>query len=179
MQIANPYESPKSNTSLPSASDTYEPKLLSASGRIGRLRYLAYSLVASLVIGVFIAIASLILGGAGESTLLIILGLLYIPLIIYTVLLAKRRLNDLDKSGWWQLLYLVPIVGILLAFYMLLWPGTKGANNYGPQPTKNSALVVVAACLFPIALIGIIAAIGIPAYQDYLQQAQQVLENQQ
>ncbi len=179
METANPYESPKSNTSIPSSSESYEPKLLSVHGRIGRLRYLAYSLFASIVIGVFIAIASLLLGGAGESTLLIILAVLYIPLIIYTVILAKRRLNDLDKSGWWQLLYLVPIVGILLAFYMLLWPGTKGSNNYGLQPTKNSALVVLAALIFPIALIGILLAVGIPAYQGYVEQAQQALENSQ
>ena len=54
----------------------------------------------------------------------------------------KRRLNDLDKSGWWQLLYLVPIVNILFALYLLFWPGTKGSNNYGLQPAKNSPLFI-------------------------------------
>jgi uncharacterized membrane protein YhaH (DUF805 family) len=45
-----------------------------------------------------------------------------------------RRLHDIGKSGWWLLIALVPIAGlILLLFYVR--PGNPGANEYGEDPT--------------------------------------------
>lgn len=181
----NPYESPKSNTSIPST-DTYEPKLLSLNGRIGRLRYLAYGMIATLAALIIIGIAAAVLmpmvfGNSAEMSgngPVILILLLYIPLIVISVILMKRRLNDLDRSGWWQLLAYIPLVGILFACYILFWPGTKGGNNYGPQPSKNSSIIIIGALIFPV-IIGILAAIAIPTYQDYVERAQQALENQQ
>jgi uncharacterized membrane protein YhaH (DUF805 family) len=45
-----------------------------------------------------------------------------------------RRLHDVDKSGWWILLALVPLVGaiVLLVWYCSL--GTRGDNRFGPNP---------------------------------------------
>jgi len=45
-----------------------------------------------------------------------------------------RRLHDTDRSGWWWLLALVPIVGWII---LLVWNcsrGTRGPNRYGPDP---------------------------------------------
>ncbi len=47
-----------------------------------------------------------------------------------------KRLHDTDKSGWWILLFLIPIVNIVLALYMLFADGTVGPNRYGLDP-KN------------------------------------------
>ena len=184
MEAVNPYESPKSVTST-SSSDTYQPKFFAVNGRIGRLRYFAYATVASFVtifvLGILAAILipALASGGMTDSIATLFVLILYIPLIIISVVFMKRRLNDLDKSGWWQLLYLVPIVNILFALYLLFWPGTKGSNNYGLQPAKNSLLLVMGGIVLPVFLVGILAAIAIPAYQDYVERAQQVMESQQ
>ena len=49
-------------------------------------------------------------------------------------------------------------------------PGTRGANNYGKPPPPNTTGAVVLACIVPVIMIvGIVAAIAIPAYQDYAQ----------
>ena len=45
-----------------------------------------------------------------------------------------RRLHDLDKSGWWLLVWLVPILGALLLIYWFVQAGTHGANRFGPEP---------------------------------------------
>lgn len=183
MESSNPYESPKSNT-FTNSDETYQPKLFAWNGRIGRLRYFAYAMVASLVTMVILGILAALLipglasGGMSESASVILVLILYIPLIVISVFLMKRRLNDLDKSGWWQLLYLLPLINLLFAIYILFWPGTKGSNSYGLQPAKNSTLLVIVGLILPIFVIGIIAAIAIPAYQDYVVQAQQMIESQ-
>lgn len=48
--------------------------------------------------------------------------------------LGARRLHDLGKSGWWLLLGLIPMIGVL---FLLAWAslrGTAGPNAYGPDP---------------------------------------------
>lgn len=45
---------------------------------------------------------------------------------------SVRRLHDRNKSGWWILLYFVPVVGHLWLFLELgVLPGTSGPNRYG------------------------------------------------
>src|SRR5262249_6440371 len=50
-----------------------------------------------------------------------------------------RRLHDTGKSGWWILLGLIPLIGLVLLYFMAQ-PGTEGANEYGnpPAPGKTS-----------------------------------------
>jgi uncharacterized membrane protein YhaH (DUF805 family) len=53
-----------------------------------------------------------------------------VPYIACTV----RRLHDIDKSGWWLLIALVPAVGGIALLVMAALDGTKGANQFGPDP---------------------------------------------
>ena len=63
-------------------------------------------------------------------------------LIIYLVpqfLLAIRRLHDSDKSGFWLLIGLIPVVGELILMVMLLLPGNSEENRYGiPAPIPDN-----------------------------------------
>lgn len=47
---------------------------------------------------------------------------------------GARRLHDSNKSGWWQLIIFLPSLGILVLFVLMLLPGTKGENRFGPPP---------------------------------------------
>jgi len=42
-----------------------------------------------------------------------------------------RRLHDIDRSGWWLLLLLVPIVGLVIVIVWTCMPGTDGPNRFG------------------------------------------------
>jgi len=55
-------------------------------------------------------------------------------LLIPGIAVSIRRMHDLDKSGWWILIPLVPIVGIILYIYWAAQRGTAGANRFGPDP---------------------------------------------
>ena len=101
------------------------------------------------------------------------IGIVYIATIVISVMFAKRRLNDLNRSGWWFLLFIIPFVNLLLAIYLIFFPGTSGDNNFGAAPAANSIGVLILGWLMPVLFIlGIVAAIAIPAYQDYLSRVQ-------
>ena len=44
-----------------------------------------------------------------------------------------RRLHDIDKSGWWSLIALVPLVGAIVLIVWYCQKGTPGANRFGPE----------------------------------------------
>jgi uncharacterized membrane protein YhaH (DUF805 family) len=164
---ANPYNAPDAELGGGS-NDVYDPSIFSFNGRIGRLRYLAYS------VGMMFLVALAMIPLAGVSAMtgdtqgmslvgMLVMAVLYIGLIVLTVMFAKRRLNDLDRSGWWLLLNFVPIANILLSLYMVFFPGTEGSNNWGAAPGPNSLGVQILGWSMPVLmLLGIGAAVILP-----------------
>lgn len=73
------------------------------------------------------AIAIDIMLGLGVLALLVSLGLMAPSLAV-----ATRRLHDINKSGWWQLLYLLPLIGMIVMVYFLVQPGEQKENRFGP-----------------------------------------------
>ena len=60
----------------------------------------------------------------------------YIPsiaLLLPTLGVGARRLHDIGKSGWLQLLWLICCGGLIL-IYFWVQEGDKGDNEYGPAP---------------------------------------------
>ena len=54
-----------------------------------------------------------------------------VALIIPSISVTARRLHDINRSGWWQLLWFTIIGGILL----IIWHATEGENKknrFGP-----------------------------------------------
>ena len=51
--------------------------------------------------------------------------------ILPYIAVTARRLHDVDRSGWWQLLIFVPVVGTYILLVWLCKPGTAGANRFG------------------------------------------------
>jgi len=48
---------------------------------------------------------------------------------------SVRRLHDTDKSGWFVLISIIPILGLII-FFLLMADGSKGKNRFGPKPKK-------------------------------------------
>ncbi len=171
--MSNPYQSPQAPLARDTSGDeTYMPSLFSVSGRIGRVRYLAYSMgitllayLAMFVVGGGVG-ASVSAAGGGEAGLMAGFGaiiLVSLAIIPFSVIIMRRRLHDLEKSGWFCLLMFVPLVNLFFGLYMLFAAGTAGGNRYGPAPGPNTTGVLILAWTFPaIFVIGILAAILIP-----------------
>lgn len=47
--------------------------------------------------------------------------------------LSVRRFHDLDKSGWWLLIGLIPVVGAIIVIVFFCMEGSQHANRFGPQ----------------------------------------------
>ena len=47
---------------------------------------------------------------------------------------GARRLHDIDKSGWWLLIGLIPLIGIIVLIYWFVQRGTDGPNRFGESP---------------------------------------------
>lgn len=115
----------------------------SFDGRIRRIEYFLSAVIASICSGIAMAlgVGTMFLGAASNSAG----GFGFGVLIGIVVLIADvwfglaqgvKRLHDVDKSGWFILLSIVPLINIILALYMLFADGTVGPNQYGPDP-KN------------------------------------------
>ena len=63
----------------------------------------------------------------------LILFILLVASVIQMFFVTHRRLHDLNASGWWQLITLIPF-GQLLMIGFIFFKGTDGPNNYGPPP---------------------------------------------
>ncbi len=141
--------------------------IFSTKGRIGRLRYLAYSSGLMMIYMLVIVIIAFIPNAAGFGTYITDLSgnptvlSMFLGFVagILIIVFTKRRLNDLNRSGWWQLLNLIPLINFLLAIYVIFSPETKGSNNFGPTPTENSLSVKILA-LGPLTLVIILVIVA-------------------
>ncbi len=148
-----------------------ELEVFSIEGRIGRLRYLAWSLVLMLAALALLGVASMGLA-ISEIVGSVLIALVGIGMAVVSVQIGVQRLHDIGWSGWLWLINLVPIVGSVFALLLLIIPGTTGANRYGPPAPPNSRAVKLLAWLWLLVpVLGILAAITLPAYQDYVNRA--------
>lgn len=129
-----------------------ELKVFTTNGRIGRLRYLAWSLVMTLAAAGLLGIAAA--GFAIADTVgILLMSLVFIGLLVVSVQIGVQRLHDIGWSGWLFLLNLVPIVGSVFPLLMLIIPGTASTNRYGPPQPPNSTAVKVLASLWLALLV--------------------------
>lgn len=58
-------------------------------------------------------------------------------ILLPSIAVAIRRLHDTERSGWWLLLSLIPIIGTIVIIVFLCQNGTAGANRFGADPKQN------------------------------------------
>ena len=98
------------------------------SGRSSRSEYWWW-ILAGILFQIICAIIAL-LGNIGIAAIFPVL------LIPPTTTVIVRRLHDIEKSGWFFLIVLIPIVGILYLIYLFIQEGNVGENIYGSVPTN-------------------------------------------
>lgn len=104
------------------------------SGRARRSEYWWFFLF-SVLVSIVTSILDTALGTNFENSTNGVIGLIVsLALLLPSLAVAVRRLHDTDRSGWWILIGLIPIIGwiVLLVFYVQ--DGTAGPNRFGPSP---------------------------------------------
>ena len=78
------------------------------------------------------------IGGVFSETASDIIGAIcYIVLGIPCFTASSRRLHDIDKSAWFLLLTLIPIVGAIILIILFCKKGTDGLNRFGNDPLSE------------------------------------------
>ena len=67
----------------------------------------------------------------------ILASIYWLAVLIPSISVTARRLHDIGRSGWWQLLNLICCVGWIVVFVFEVMPGTQGDNQYGPDPLQE------------------------------------------
>jgi len=64
-----------------------------------------------------------------------LLGTLYsLAVLIPSIAVSVRRLHDINRSGWWLLIGLIPIIGAIILLIFAATDSQPGENQYGPNP---------------------------------------------
>jgi uncharacterized membrane protein YhaH (DUF805 family) len=148
------------------------------SGRATRKEYWYFTLFNFLAFFA-LTIIDIVIGSFNSEAGIGLLGGIYAFAVLTPYLaVSVRRLHDTDRSGWWLLIELIPIIGGLVLLIFMVLDSQPSDNQYGLNPKpgnkgeSNLVVIVVSAIVF-VVVMGMLAAIAIPAYQAYVERAKQ------
>lgn len=108
------------------------------NGRARRAEYwwwILFVILAALIVGI---LDSALFGGMhtmrDNGPLSAILS---VALLLPGLAVGSRRLHDIDRSGWWLLIGLIPLVGTILLIWWFCTRGTAGPNRFGTDPLSS------------------------------------------
>ena len=104
-------------------------KFAQFTGRSGRAEFWWYALATVIANVVAQTVDNMISGGPGLLTIA-----LAVALIVPGLAVSFRRLHDTDRSAWWLLISLIPLVGAVVLIVFFVSAGTSGPNKFGDAP---------------------------------------------
>lgn len=117
-----------------SAVKTCFSKFATFEGRAARSEYWFFTL--------FLILASTVVAILDAATGLGVLSAIFtLVTLVPSIAVSVRRLHDTDRSGWWYLLLLVPLVGFVVLLIWFCTKGTTGSNRFGDDPLGGSAVL--------------------------------------
>lgn len=102
------------------------------SGRARRMEYWMFFLI-NMIVSFALGFIEGLFGGPG-----ILATIYYVAVLVPSIAVGVRRLHDIERSGWWLLISLVPLIGVIVLIVFLASPGRPGSNKYGADP-KSAA----------------------------------------
>ena len=103
------------------------------SGRARRKEYWMFSII-SAVITLLLSIIDSLIG------IQLLTSLYSLFVLIPNLSVSFRRIHDIDKSAWWFLISLIPVIGAIVLLIFSILPGTIGTNKYGDDPKGTPAV---------------------------------------
>ena len=71
---------------------------------------------------------------------MVLSGLFSLAAMIPSLSIAARRLHDTGRSGWWQLVLFVPLIGLIVMLVFLV-QDSHDDNQYGPNPNAAEPIL--------------------------------------
>ena len=103
------------------------------TGRAHRTEYWMFFLI-NIIIAIAIGLIEGLFGSPG------VVGMIYgLAVLLPGIAVGVRRLHDTDRSGWWLLIGLIPIIGVIVLIVFFVQDSTPGPNQFGSNPKDESA----------------------------------------
>ena len=102
-------------------------------GRARRTEYWMYHLFTVIILTILIFL-EIVSGDSLKGIFGMLQWIYLLGVAIPSLAVGIRRLHDTNRSGWWLLLALVPLVGALCVVVLACQDSTPGSNQYGPNP---------------------------------------------
>lgn len=139
-ETTNRFQPPGAELDLPRSAQKPDLKTLytSFSGRISRKVFWIYGVLLMLV-GALVVFGIIGAISAASETLALILGIpAYIAVVWVSLAMQAKRWHDRNKSAWWILIGLIPVIGGIWAFVETgCLRGTVGPNRFGDDLTDQ------------------------------------------
>lgn len=170
--MSNIYAPPGATFSDGDALVATKTRLFALNGRIGRVRWFAYMIAVWLLWSTAVAILLIPLASFSPALAEKMGTLLTWCFWLLPIIVSRRRMHDFGTSAWYLLCLLIPFINLYFFFILMFKRGDKGNNEFGPEPAPNDRWVYGILLIFPaIVLLGILAAIALPAYKGYINKA--------
>ena len=101
-------------------------RVVDFEGRSTRSEYWWWTLFVFLV-----NILTTIIDSGSSNHLVLLINIVALVLLFPGIGISIRRLHDVDRSGWWLFIFLVPIFGFILLLVWACTKGTTGPNRFG------------------------------------------------
>jgi uncharacterized membrane protein YhaH (DUF805 family) len=108
-------------------------------GRSRRKEYWYYFLINFVIITALLLIDDQLGWINPEAGMGVLSGIYALAVLIPGIAVAIRRLHDSDRTGWWVLIALIPIIGPIVLIFFLIQDSTPGENRFGPNPKGIAA----------------------------------------
>lgn len=102
-------------------------------GRARRKEYWMF-LLFNIIIAIVLGIIDGVLGMRTSSGFGVLGSLYSLAVLLPGIAVAARRLHDIGKSGWWQLIVFIPFIGAIVLIVWYATAGNGGSNQYGADP---------------------------------------------
>jgi uncharacterized membrane protein YhaH (DUF805 family) len=112
--------------------DVVTSKYVMFSGRASRSEFWYFTLV-NVIISAVLGVIDAILGTNG-SGIGLLGGLYSLAVLLPSIAVSIRRLHDTNRSGWWLLIGIIPIVGWIILIVWYVQDSDPGENQYGANP---------------------------------------------
>lgn len=97
------------------------------SGRARREEFWMFCLF-NAIAGIVLTVLDCVLGAR------LFTGLYNLAVILPSIAVMARRLHDTNRSGWLQLVALIPLAGFIILLYFACCDSQPGENRYGANP---------------------------------------------
>lgn len=108
------------------------------AGRASRSQYWFFNLALFIMLVVGMVIDQMVGDTTRDEPAGIFTAIVYLAHMLPAIAVTVRRLHDTDRSGWWILAGLVPLIGQIALLVFMCKPSTPGVNRFGGNSADNA-----------------------------------------